>query len=168
MSRIETSAKSLILHLMNQKTSIMTLTDADRTALARWATKTAFMIAVVQTTRFDLPWGIFQNLGLHEEDGPNGSIVLATLQPQMPKEFLIRVLGIIYRRDSPFRCALDFPFTICSSSWSSRFCRPREWSLRPGAAHSSVAFRSAHSRELPARSLHNSRRLTGTLTTSRI
>jgi len=88
MSRIETSAKSLILHLMNQKTSIMTLTDADRTALARWATKTAFMIAVVQTTRFDLPWGIFQNLGLHEEDGPNGSIVLATQQPQMPKGFL--------------------------------------------------------------------------------
>jgi hypothetical protein len=69
MSRIESSAKSLILDLMNQKTSIMTLTDADRTALARWATKTAFMIAVVQTTQFDLPWEIFQKLGSHEPGG---------------------------------------------------------------------------------------------------
>jgi hypothetical protein len=88
MSRIESSAKSLILDLMNQKISIMTLTDAHRTALARWATKTAFMIAVVQTTRFDPPWKIFQNLGLREEDGPNGSIVLATQQAEMPKGFL--------------------------------------------------------------------------------
>jgi len=88
MSRLETPAKPLILNLMYQKVSILSLTDADRLTLSRWAVKTAFMISVVQTLRFELPWPVFQNLGKHENEGPNGCFVLATQQANLPKGFL--------------------------------------------------------------------------------
>ena len=68
MSRLESAAKPLILDLMRQKISIMTLTDEARTVLSRWAAKTAFIVSVVQTIRFELPWQIFQTkyiLGLY-------------------------------------------------------------------------------------------------------
>jgi hypothetical protein len=88
MSRLETAAKPLILDLMEQKTSVMTLTDDARTILSRWAVKTAFIISVVQTMRFELPWEIFQNLRTPEIDGPNGCFVFGLQQLLLPKGFL--------------------------------------------------------------------------------
>jgi hypothetical protein len=88
MSRLESEAKPLILGLMRQKTSIMTLTDAERLVLSRWAVKTAFMITVVQKIQFELPWTFFQNLGNQENDGPNGCFVLGAQQPALPEGFL--------------------------------------------------------------------------------
>ncbi len=88
MSRLEDAAKPHILGLMHEKTSILTVTDDARTILSRWAVKTAFIISVVQTLRFELPWEIFQNLRKHETDGPNGCFVLATQQRQLPKGYL--------------------------------------------------------------------------------
>lgn len=88
MSRLETRAKPYILGLMRQKTSILTLTDEARLTLSRWAVKTAFVISVTQTLKFDLPWSVFQNLGQCEHDGPNGCLVLASQQPGLPGGFL--------------------------------------------------------------------------------
>jgi hypothetical protein len=88
MSRLETEAKPYILELMHQKTSILSLSDGARQILSRWAVKTSFMISVVQSLQFDLPWAIFQNLGKHEEEGPHGTFVLASQQAHLPKGFL--------------------------------------------------------------------------------
>jgi hypothetical protein len=88
MSRLESEAKPLILGLMHQKTHLLGLTDEARVTLSRWAVKTAFMISVVQTLQFDLPWVVFQSLGKHENEGPQGCFVLGTQQPNLPKGFL--------------------------------------------------------------------------------
>jgi hypothetical protein len=88
MSRLESGAKPLILGLMYQKTSILTLTDEARLVLSRWATKTAFMISRVQSMQFELPWATFQRLGEYEKEGPQGCLVLGSQQPGLPKGFL--------------------------------------------------------------------------------
>jgi hypothetical protein len=88
MSRLESEAKPHILGLMHQQTSILALTNDARQTLSRWAVKTAFMISVVQTLQFELPWHAFQNLGKNEHDGPHGCFVLASQQANLPKGFL--------------------------------------------------------------------------------
>ena len=87
MSRLETQAKPYTSDLMNQKTSPLALADSTRLILSRWAV-TAFMIALVQSIRYDLPWALFESLRNNENDGPNGCFVLASQQPCLPKGFL--------------------------------------------------------------------------------
>ena len=89
MSRLEVKARRpLILGLMNQKTNLLSLSDDSRLVLSRWAVKTAFMIATVQTMKFDLPWSVFQRLGELEDEGPHRCFVLGSQQPSLPKGFL--------------------------------------------------------------------------------
>lgn len=88
MSRLENQAKPHILDLMSQKMSLLSLDDDVRTILSRWAVKTAFMIAAVQTIQFDLQWAIFRRLKTQETEGPAGCIVFASQQAQLPKGFL--------------------------------------------------------------------------------
>jgi hypothetical protein len=88
MSRLEDQAKPIILPLMRQERSILMLTDDERRTLSRWAAKTAFMIAVSQTIKFQLPWDIFQALGKVETSGPEACFVFANQQTNLPKGFL--------------------------------------------------------------------------------
>jgi hypothetical protein len=108
MSRLESDAKPYILDLMYQKTSILALTDDARQTLSRWAVKTAFMISVVQTLQFDLPWPVFQNLGKHESDGPNGCFVLASQQPNLPKGFLYTCPSDHFVEGNPVQLRVGF------------------------------------------------------------
>lgn len=108
MSRLESEAKPLILGLMHQKTTILALTDEARQALSRWAVKTAFMVAVVQTLKFDLPWATFQNLGKHEDEGPHGCFVLGAQQPGLPKGFLYTYPSDGFIEGSPIQLRVGF------------------------------------------------------------
>lgn len=81
-------AKPHILELMSQKANLLSLDDEVRLILARWAVKTAFMIASVQTIQFDLPWAIFQRLKTHPAEGPVSCFVFASQQPSLPTGFL--------------------------------------------------------------------------------
>ena len=108
MSRLESEAKPLILGLMHQKASILALTDEARQSLSRWAVKTAFMIAVVQDLPFELPWGIFQNLGKHEREGPYGCFVLGSQQPNLPKGFLYACPSDHFVEGTPIQLRLGF------------------------------------------------------------
>ncbi|SRR5258708_614796 len=108
MSRLETQAKPYILDLMNQRTSILSLTDEVRLALSRWAVKTAFMISVVQTIQFELPWAAFQRLGSQESDGPDGCFVLASQQPGLPEGFLYTCPGDEFVEGKPIQLRVGF------------------------------------------------------------
>jgi hypothetical protein len=93
---------------MRQETSIMMLSDSDRLTLSRWAVKTAFMITVVQTIRFDLPWPVFQNLGEQESSGPNGCFVLASQQPLLPEGFLYTCPSDGFCEGNPIQVRVGF------------------------------------------------------------
>jgi hypothetical protein len=108
MSRLENAAKPPILALMNQQSGILSLTDATRLTLSRWAVKTAFMLAVVQATQFELPWTVFQNLGNEENEGPKGCFVLGTQQPGLPKGFLCTFPSDIFSEGEPFQLRVGF------------------------------------------------------------
>jgi hypothetical protein len=108
MSRLETQAKPYILDLMGQKASLLTLEDSTRLILSRWAVKTAFMIAAVQSIRYDLPWARFQSLREYENDGPNGCFVLASQQPCLPKGFLFTCPADVFSNEKPVQLRLGF------------------------------------------------------------
>lgn len=108
MSRLESEAKPYILGLMHQKTNILTLTDDARQILSRWAVKTAFMISVVQTIQFELPWTVFQNLGKRENAGPSGCFVFASQQPNLPKGFLYTCPSDGFVEGSPIQLRVGF------------------------------------------------------------
>ena len=108
MSRLETQAKPYILDLMNQRASILTLSDEARLTLSRWAVKTAFMISVVQTIQFELPWAVFQRLGNQESDGPDGCFVLASQQPGLPDGFLYTCPSDGFAEGKPIQLRVGF------------------------------------------------------------
>jgi hypothetical protein len=108
MSRLETESKPLILSLMHLNSSVLMLTDEERRTLSRWATKTAFMIAAVQTTQFDLPWHIFQSLGKVETCGPDGCFVFASQQANLPKGFLYTSPSDYFSKEAPIQVRLGF------------------------------------------------------------
>jgi len=108
MSRLESDAKHDILGLMHQKTNIMALNDGARKVLSRWAVKTAFMISVVQTIQFELPWRVFQSLGKHENDGPDGCFVLASQQPNLPKGFIYTCPADGFVEGNPIQLRVGF------------------------------------------------------------
>jgi hypothetical protein len=108
MSSLESAAKPLILDLMHGRTSILALTDVARLTLSRWAVKTTFMIAVLQTIQYELPWTIFQMLGKRENDGPNGCFVFGTQQPGLPKGFLHTCLADLFSEGQFFQVRVGF------------------------------------------------------------
>jgi hypothetical protein len=108
MSRLEFGAKPFILDLMHQKTSILSLTDDARLILSRWTVKTAFMIALMQTIQYELPWTIFRTLGKQENDGPNGCFVLGTQQSNLPKGFLSTCHADLFSERQFFQVRVGF------------------------------------------------------------
>jgi hypothetical protein len=88
MSRLENQAKRHVLGLMHLKTGILTLSDEARITVARWATKTAFMITAVQSIQFGLPWELFQELRKSENTCPSDCLVFAFQHENLPKGFL--------------------------------------------------------------------------------
>jgi hypothetical protein len=75
MSRLESRAKPFLLELMSEHETLRGFAPDGNLALARWAAKTAFMIASVQPDPVSLPWHLFTNMRLREEDGPEGCYV---------------------------------------------------------------------------------------------
>jgi hypothetical protein len=88
MSRLEGRAKTTLMALMNMQASLLQLSDDQRTTVAAWAIKTAFMIASAQQSITDLPWHLFRQLAEEPERVPNECIVLAAQLPFLPKGFL--------------------------------------------------------------------------------
>jgi hypothetical protein len=111
MSRLENEAKPLVLSLMHVERSILVLKDDERRILSRWAAKTAFLIAVSQTIKFELPWNVFQALGKDEISGPETCLVFANQQPNLPKGFLSTSPSDYCQRKQQFRCAWASQFT---------------------------------------------------------
>jgi hypothetical protein len=108
MSVSENEAKPYLLDLMHQRTSVLTLTDTARQILSRWAVKTAFMISVVQTLQFDLPWTIFQNLGKNKNEGPLGCFVFASQQANLPNGFLYACPSDHFVEGKPIQLRVGF------------------------------------------------------------
>jgi hypothetical protein len=75
MSEMENRAKPSILALMNGTGTLWDLPPDATLALARWAAKTAFMIASIQKDHIELPWSIFQKMRSSERNGPDGCFV---------------------------------------------------------------------------------------------
>lgn len=88
MSLLEDRAKPFILELMNEEANIHAGLRAEgMLAVSRWAAKTAFMIASVQKDHLELPWQLFQNMKLDENQGPDGCFVFVGQFLAMSKGF---------------------------------------------------------------------------------
>ncbi len=88
LSRLEDRAKPLLLDIMTLRRRLADLFVEERTIIASWAAKTAFMLTSIQTPALDVPWQRLQELGQHEGTGPEGCYVLAAQLPSLPNGFL--------------------------------------------------------------------------------
>ena len=77
MASLEGHARPTLLGLLNMKTPLLQMTPEDRTTVAAWAIKTAFMIASAQPSISNLPWDLFRGLAKTPEQIPNECPVLA-------------------------------------------------------------------------------------------
>ena len=88
--------------------SLLALTEDEKVTLSRWAVKTAFMIAVVQTIKFPLPWSIFRNLREDKDEGPHGCFVFAWQSPSLPRGFLFTAPSDYLLEGKPVQVRLGF------------------------------------------------------------
>lgn len=88
MSNLEGRAKPILLGLMDMKTSLLQLSEDERSVISAWAIKTAFMIASAQKSLPELPWHLFRELANTPQSIPAQCIVVAAQLPFLPKSFL--------------------------------------------------------------------------------
>ena len=76
MSRLEMEVKPILLPLIIGKRSAQSLSADERTVLARWAFKTAFMILSVQKTE-SVPWNLFEDWAVAGAGAPDPAVIFA-------------------------------------------------------------------------------------------
>jgi len=113
MSRLEESAKPLVIGLMNQQTSLLQLSSRARITVSKWAAKTAFMIASAQQSQLALPWPVFKNLSREApECGPDGCFVLGSQLSFLPNGFMCDCQSDAWQREgTPIQVRVGF--SVC-------------------------------------------------------
>lgn len=109
MSRLENQARPFLLGLINQRSALRDLPPDGRLVVSRWAVKTAFMILSIQSSKYELPWYRFNNLGAAEESGPDGCFVLAAQLAMLPNGFSYTCHpNILSEAEAPVQFRLGF------------------------------------------------------------
>lgn len=86
MSRLEMEVKPILLPLISGERSSQSLSADERTVLACWAFKTAFMILSVQKTD-SVPWNLFRDWAVAGAGAPNPAVIFALSDIQSTKGF---------------------------------------------------------------------------------